>query len=122
MHVTYHASDETETLDTLLLGELEEIAYWQKMYAEEGKGLMAHKYVLLLHSITTLSFFSPALLHSKWSINADAHPSGIDAGIKIRPTAAERATIGPAFAAYWDEFFEGAPDKPLLAISCSASP
>ena len=50
MHVTYHASDETETLDTLLLGEPEEIAYWQKMYAEEGKGLMAHKYVLLLNS------------------------------------------------------------------------
>ncbi|KAL1753176.1 alcohol oxidase-like protein, partial [Schizophyllum commune] len=90
MHVTYHASDETETLDTLLLGEPEEIAYWQKMYAEEGKGLMAH--------------------------------NGIDAGIKIRPTAAERATMGPAFAQYWDEFFEGAPDKPLLAISCSASP
>ncbi|KAI5836378.1 alcohol oxidase-like protein [Schizophyllum commune Tattone D] len=90
MHVTYHASDETETLDTLLLGEPEEIAYWQKMYAEEGKGLMAH--------------------------------NGIDAGIKIRPTAAERATMGPAFAAYWDEFFEHAPDKPLLAISCSASP
>ncbi|KAL1696896.1 alcohol oxidase-like protein [Schizophyllum commune] len=90
MHVTYHASDETETLDTLLLGEPEEIAYWQKMYAEEGKGLMAH--------------------------------NGIDAGIKIRPTEAERATMGPAFAKYWDEFFEGAPDKPLLAISCSASP
>ncbi|KAI5886021.1 alcohol oxidase-like protein [Schizophyllum commune H4-8] len=89
MHVTYHASDETETLDDLLLGEPEEIAYWQKMYAE-GKGLMAH--------------------------------NGIDAGIKIRPTAAERATMGPAFAVYWDEFFERAPDKPLLAISCSASP
>uniref|UniRef100_D8QII9 Alcohol oxidase-like protein n=1 Tax=Schizophyllum commune (strain H4-8 / FGSC 9210) TaxID=578458 RepID=D8QII9_SCHCM len=88
MHVRYHADDDMETLDALLDGEPEEIAYWSKMYEEEGKGLKA--------------------------------TNGIDAGIKIRPTATERASMGPAFAAYWDEVFESAPDKPLLAISCSA--
>ncbi|KAL1726098.1 alcohol oxidase-like protein [Schizophyllum commune] len=88
MHVKYHADDDMETPDVLLNGEPEEIAYWQKVYAEEGKGLKA--------------------------------TNGIDAGVKIRPTAAQRAFMGPAFAAYWEEIFERAPDKPLLAISCSA--
>ncbi|KAL1724492.1 alcohol oxidase-like protein [Schizophyllum commune] len=88
MHVRYHADENMETLDDLVHGEPEEIAHWQKMYEEEGKGLKA--------------------------------TNGIDAGIKIRPTEAQRASMGPAFAAYWDEVFERAPDKPLLAISCSA--
>lgn len=40
--------------------------------------------------------------------------SGIDAGIKIRPTEEEVLTIGPAFARKWKEFFVDAPDKPIL--------
>ena len=43
MHVKYHADDDMETPDVLLNGEPEEIAYWQKVYAEEGKGLKATK-------------------------------------------------------------------------------
>jgi hypothetical protein len=37
--------------------------------------------------------------------------SGIHAGIKLRPTAAELATLGPAFESVWKSVFANAPDK-----------
>ena len=43
MYVIYHADDNMETLGALLHGEPGELAHWQKMYEEEGKGLKATK-------------------------------------------------------------------------------
>lgn len=40
--------------------------------------------------------------------------SGIDAGIKLRPTKEELEKIGPAFNRKWDEFYANAPDKPVI--------
>ena len=37
--------------------------------------------------------------------------SGIHAGIKFRPSAAELATLGPAFGSVWKSVFANAPDK-----------
>ncbi|KAH9943781.1 alcohol oxidase-like protein [Amylocystis lapponica] len=42
--------------------------------------------------------------------------NGLDAGVKIRPNAAERATMGPAFARRWEEYYAAAPDKPVLIL------
>ncbi|KAF8604555.1 alcohol oxidase [Ceratobasidium sp. AG-I] len=39
--------------------------------------------------------------------------SPADTGSKLRPTAAELQTIGPAFNKVWKEYFEPAPDKPV---------
>lgn len=111
MFIPYHAADDAETLDGLWRGEPEETAHWQKIYDEEGKGLMAH--------------------------------NGVDAGIKLRPTPAERAQMGPAFQdthpglgaqdmqpgegteahgasplTHWDATFARAPDRPVMALGC----
>ncbi|KAH8826569.1 GMC oxidoreductase-domain-containing protein [Flagelloscypha sp. PMI_526] len=39
--------------------------------------------------------------------------NGIDAGVKLRPTAQELAQM-PAFSTRWKEYFQNAPDKPVL--------
>ncbi|QRV98993.1 GMC oxidoreductase [Ceratobasidium sp. AG-Ba] len=38
----------------------------------------------------------------------------IDAGSKLRPTPEELKEIGPEFGAVWKEYFERAPDKPVM--------
>lgn len=43
-------------------------------------------------------------------------PSALDAGVKLRPTADELAAIGPAFTEKWKEYYENAPDKPVMWI------
>ncbi|KAJ3742416.1 GMC oxidoreductase-domain-containing protein [Lentinula detonsa] len=43
-----------------------------------------------------------------------AHNS-IDAGIKLRPTSEELEELGPAFKQLWEDFYVGAPDKPVAA-------
>ncbi|EMD35142.1 hypothetical protein CERSUDRAFT_139982 [Gelatoporia subvermispora B] len=40
--------------------------------------------------------------------------NALDAGVKIRPSPAELAVIGPDFAARWKEYFADAPDKPIM--------
>ncbi|KAF9025566.1 alcohol oxidase, partial [Hymenopellis radicata] len=42
--------------------------------------------------------------------------NGIDAGIKIRPTAQEVASLGSDFQDVWNSFYAPAPDKPLFYI------
>ncbi|KAJ7096509.1 GMC oxidoreductase-domain-containing protein [Mycena belliarum] len=42
--------------------------------------------------------------------------SGIDAGIKLRPTAEDLKELGPAFEARWKTYFEHAPDRPVIWI------
>lgn len=51
--------------------------------------------------------------------------SGIDAGIKFRPTLEELKAIGPDFTTRWENYFANAPDKPVLwmgPISACVSP
>jgi len=40
--------------------------------------------------------------------------SGTDAGIKLRPNAAELEELGPAFQTRWKTYFANAPDKPVV--------
>ncbi|KZT23454.1 GMC oxidoreductase [Neolentinus lepideus HHB14362 ss-1] len=42
--------------------------------------------------------------------------NAIDSGLKLRPTAEELKEIGPDFEERWKEYFESAPDKPILWI------
>ncbi|KAJ7035908.1 alcohol oxidase [Mycena alexandri] len=46
--------------------------------------------------------------------------SGVDAAIKMRPTTAELADIGPEFTARWNSFYASKPDKPLFWLSALA--
>lgn len=40
--------------------------------------------------------------------------SGIDAGVKLRPSDEELKDIGPGFQQRWKAYFANAPDKPIL--------
>ncbi|KAJ6574745.1 GMC oxidoreductase-domain-containing protein [Mycena capillaripes] len=42
--------------------------------------------------------------------------NGLDAGGKLRPTAAELEELGPEFEARWKSYFENAPDKPVIWV------
>jgi len=42
--------------------------------------------------------------------------NGIDAGIKLRPTAEELEELGPQFSRQWAEYFVDAPDKPVIWV------
>ncbi|KAJ3798560.1 GMC oxidoreductase-domain-containing protein [Lentinula aff. detonsa] len=46
--------------------------------------------------------------------------SSVDAGVKLRPTAEELEELGPAFEPIWDEFYIGAPDKPVAILGATA--
>ncbi|KAJ7187268.1 alcohol oxidase [Mycena filopes] len=46
--------------------------------------------------------------------------NGVDAAIKMRPTTAELADIGPEFSARWKSFYASKPDKPLFWLSALA--
>ncbi|KAJ7758036.1 alcohol oxidase [Mycena metata] len=46
--------------------------------------------------------------------------NGVDAAIKMRPTTAELADIGPEFTARWNSFYASKPDKPLFWLSALA--
>ena len=65
-----------------------------------GKGLLAHKYVMIL------------LLDSL----VETSCSGVDGGIKIRPSHDDLRILGPEFDSKWQKFFVPAPDKPVLAL------
>jgi len=47
--------------------------------------------------------------------------NGIDAGIKIRPNEDDLREIGPEFTARWKNYFENAPDKPVMWIGTLAA-
>ncbi|TFY62250.1 hypothetical protein EVJ58_g3976 [Rhodofomes roseus] len=42
--------------------------------------------------------------------------NGIDAGIKLRPSAEELEVIGPDFTEQWERMFANAPDKPVMWV------
>lgn len=50
------------------------------------------------------------------------YPSGIDSGIKMRPTVKDLDAIGPDFLDRWNSFFvkDSARDKPVLYIGSLA--
>ncbi|KAJ7357002.1 GMC oxidoreductase-domain-containing protein [Mycena albidolilacea] len=57
-------------------------------------------------------------LVAQWKSNGSgmlAH-NGLDAGGKLRPNAAELKELGPEFEARWKNYFENAPDKPVIWI------
>lgn len=41
------------------------------------------------------------------------HFSGVEAGVKFRPTEAELKVLGPCFKSRWESFYETQPDKPI---------
>ncbi|KAJ3508126.1 hypothetical protein NLJ89_g5925 [Agrocybe chaxingu] len=56
-------------------------------------------------------------LFNEWEISpekARLSSNAIDAGFKIRPTAAELKEMGPEFNALWDKYFKDKPDKPVM--------
>ena len=71
---------------------------WHEQWVKDGQGMMAHKYV-----------------YRTWSLDIShrAH-SGLDAGIKWRPSEQELQELGPAFAGRWKEYFADKPDKPVI--------
>ncbi|KIJ66955.1 GMC oxidoreductase [Hydnomerulius pinastri MD-312] len=42
--------------------------------------------------------------------------NGLDAGVKLRPTAAELEELGPEFEERWKSYFANAPDKPVIWV------
>ena len=54
-------------------------------------------------------------------IETDNISSGIDAGVKIRPTEEELKQMDswscPDFRSGWDSYFKNAPDKPVMHYS-----
>ncbi|KAJ6520923.1 GMC oxidoreductase-domain-containing protein [Mycena vulgaris] len=42
--------------------------------------------------------------------------NGLDAGVKVRPTAEDLVELGPEFETRWKNYFENAPDKPVIWI------
>ncbi|EKM78832.1 hypothetical protein AGABI1DRAFT_114408 [Agaricus bisporus var. burnettii JB137-S8] len=58
-------------------------------------------------------------LVDRWSKTGQgllAH-SGMDAGIRLRPTVDDLKEIGPSFTQRWNEYFANAPDKPIMLMS-----
>lgn len=46
--------------------------------------------------------------------------SGIDAGIRLRPTEKELPSLGPEFKQFWDDVMVPNPDKPLHQLGAFA--
>ena len=42
--------------------------------------------------------------------------SGIEAMMKVRPTAAQLTSTGPALQLRWETFFQHSPEKPMAII------
>lgn len=56
-------------------------------------------------------------IFQEWEVSpekARLSSNSIDAGFKIRPTAAELKEMGPEFNALWDKYFKDKPDKPVM--------
>ncbi|OCH90859.1 alcohol oxidase-like protein [Obba rivulosa] len=92
--VSYHASEDSLTLDGIIRNEPTEIEKWSTEWEKNGKGLMATKCTLC----------------------------GLDAGIKFRPSPKELTAIGPDFTQGWQRYFANFPDKPVLFMGPMAVP
>ncbi|KAH0833408.1 hypothetical protein J3R83DRAFT_12521 [Lanmaoa asiatica] len=49
------------------------------------------------------------------------HHSGIEAMVKVRPTAEQLTSIGPTLQLRWETFFQHSPDKPMVRHPCTSS-
>ena len=79
----------------------------EKRWLQDGKGLIAAKSVSAVIHLPTV--FADTLRNS-----------GVDAGIKLRPTTEDLLSMSPEFDHRWSTFFANAPDKPvMLAIPFS---
>ncbi|KIY51711.1 alcohol oxidase [Fistulina hepatica ATCC 64428] len=47
--------------------------------------------------------------------------NGLDAGIKMRPKSKDLEELGPEFSERWKEYFESAPDKPVMWLGTVAA-
>ncbi|KAG6826163.1 hypothetical protein H0H92_000913 [Tricholoma furcatifolium] len=47
--------------------------------------------------------------------------SGLDAGIRLRPTEKDLKDLGPDFEETWKNYFENAPDKPIMFLGTLAA-
>lgn len=65
---------------------------------------MAHKYISHPSKSLCLLLILPPLSFS----------SGLDGGIKMRPSSAELEAFGPEFKKRWGHEFKDKPDKPVL--------
>ena len=81
-------------MSTRLLAHLEE---WEV----KGTGKIAHK--------SASMFLIPSLVAQYF------HRSGMEAMVKVRPTAAQ-LTSAPALQSRWETFFRHSPDKPMGMI------
>jgi alcohol oxidase len=66
---------------------------------------------LRTHVLQVCSEYSIHSLHPMADLS---RASGLDAGIKLRPTEDELGAIGPAFAQKWREYYADVPDKPVV--------
>ena len=49
------------------------------------------------------------------AVSADTlQNSGIDSGVKLRPTDEELSSMSPEFDCRWSTYFANAPDKPVM--------
>lgn len=60
--------------------------------------MLAHKYVHPFLKLTA----------------SDGGLSGLDAGIKLRPSEEDLKELGPEFEQRWKEYFADKPDKPIM--------
>ena len=74
----------------------------EKRWLQDGKGLLACKLVSIVFTFI-------CIVH--WYL---VQNSAVDAGIKMRPTNEELASMSPEFSHRWSTFFANAPDKPVM--------
>ena len=72
------------------------------MWVKDGSGLLGSKLVLL-----SLMFGKNIYL---------CFYSGLDAGIKLRPSEDELHELGPDFQSRWKDYFANQPDKPIVLM------
>ncbi|KAI9460296.1 GMC oxidoreductase-domain-containing protein [Boletus coccyginus] len=97
--MAFYAPDEAETMGDVW-SDPQAIAAQLKEWESSGTGKIAHK-------SATMSFLLP----------------GIEAIMKVRPTAAQLTSAGPALQLRWEAFFQRRPEKPMGIIgSCAGFP
>ncbi|KAK7464324.1 hypothetical protein VKT23_006492 [Stygiomarasmius scandens] len=96
--VPYYADEAVETIDAYVEGDQEEIA----------SKLISHFHYILLKVLSGIT--------KEWLETGQGkmQTNGMDVAGKIRPTEDELREMGPEFQQRWKDYFENAPDKPVL--------
>lgn len=117
----YHVADEAETLDGIVRSEESELN--SEIMA---RPIAAHSLTRAQSGLPSGSRTAPVSWHTsevasafRWrKLTHDV--SGIDAGVKLRPSERELAIIGPEFRQLWSEYYANAPDKPVMWLGILA--